>query len=76
MLGASIYAYRNTGRHIAALEEDDDIFNELLQPLITKKLGSQFKRQQLDHDNKNDIPDKDNDNEPIPDIVPQNIFCK
>jgi hypothetical protein len=31
--GTSIHACRQLGRHIVALEEDDDIFNRVLKPL-------------------------------------------
>ncbi len=38
-LGASITACRSTGRHIEALEENQDIFDALLKPMQKPTLG-------------------------------------
>ena len=35
--GTSVHACRQLGRHTIALEEDDDIFNRVLQPLNSVK---------------------------------------
>jgi hypothetical protein len=36
-IGTSVHACRQLGRHIIALEEDEDIFNRILQPLKSVK---------------------------------------
>jgi hypothetical protein len=46
--GASIHACQKAGRHIVAMEEDEDVFKALLQLLIIENVSQVFKKQQLD----------------------------
>jgi hypothetical protein len=40
----SIHACRKTSRHYVAMEEDEDIFKALLQPLIIENVSQVFKK--------------------------------
>lgn len=76
-IGASIHACRKAGRHIAALEDDGEIFNAILQPLSVQAVSEGLKKQRIHGaqsvgDDDDEIEDED---EPMIDIVPRNRFC-
>ena len=69
-----MHACRNTGCHIIALEDNELIFNSILEPLIVEPLIKVVKKQRLDKP----VVTANSDNEmelQVPIIVQQNRFC-
>jgi hypothetical protein len=77
-IGASIHACRKAGRHIAAMEDDGEIFKSLLQPLIVHGVSEGLKKQRI-HAGHTSVDNDDEEveevDEPMIDIVPRNRFC-
>jgi hypothetical protein len=47
-LGATVHACRKAGRHFLVMEEDDDIYKCVIQPLIMEPVVEVNKRPRLD----------------------------
>jgi hypothetical protein len=56
--GASIHACRSVGRHLVALEEDNELFSALLAPMVSSPPKSQPTHQSQDPDAMDIVPAK------------------
>ena len=74
ILGATVHACRKAGRHFLAMEEDEDIFNCVLQPLIKVLDVDANKKPRVD-----DVVSLGDPNEEVepsaPTIVRLNRYC-
>lgn len=72
--GATVHACRKAGRHFIAMEEDEDIFNSVLQPLIKVPDVDANKRPRVD--DVVSLGDPDDEVEPsAPTILRLNRYC-
>jgi hypothetical protein len=56
------------------MEDDEDIFMAILQPLIISSVNESLKKQRLDPQTSSE-DDEDIEDEVMHDIVPRNRFC-
>ncbi len=57
------------------MEDDEDIFKNILEPLIVLSVGETLKKQRLDSKSSTD-DDEDVEDVAMLDVVPRNRFCK